>query len=160
LALFIRAVDRRSLPTLAVPVTALALTALAAYQSIILIPTLFLFALTLPTPDSRLPDSRTPSLPAPLATLPPILALALTQLYEHPLAPLATYLQPYEVLGKKLKNAGALTVHLGWIIFPILTFAAFGRRARLLILVMIAAAIYDQNPLFWISAAAGAAVLI
>jgi 4-amino-4-deoxy-L-arabinose transferase-like glycosyltransferase len=164
-ALFILAIDRRSIPLLALSILTLSLCSLTAYQSIFLTPILLLYVGQdgILRPIGNRPGRSVFSrawLPALLATLTPIIVLALYHFYEHPFTPLTTYLQIYEVLGKKLKNAGALTVHLGWIIFPILTFAAFGRRARLLVLVMIAAAIYDQNPLFWISAAAGAAVLI
>jgi 4-amino-4-deoxy-L-arabinose transferase-like glycosyltransferase len=175
-ALFIRAMDRRSPIILFLASIAMALSALSAYQSLVLIPILFVYTLTTSAPrGARTPacsvgthadaPSR-PWLPALLATLTPLLTLALWQLFERlstgtlPASILASYLTTYQALEQKLKSAGALTVHLGWLIFPILAFAAFGRRARILILIMIAAAMYDRNPLFWLSIAAGAAVLI
>jgi 4-amino-4-deoxy-L-arabinose transferase-like glycosyltransferase len=154
-ALFVRAVDKGSMGVLGVSVIAMGLAGLSAYQGVVLIPILFLYAR----------KNRSGGL-FYVAALSPLLTLAIWQVFERlssgslPASVLAGYMSTYQVFAQKLKNAGALTVHLGWMVFPILAFVAFGRRARVLILIMIAAAIYDRNPLFWLSIAAGAGVLI
>ena len=132
----------------------MALAALTAYQAVFLIPILLLL--------------RRPRKVDLLACLTPILTLTVWQLYERltstalPVTVLAGYMQTYgfQAAAQKLKNAVALTGHLAWLIFPALTFAAFGRRARFLIVIALVAALYDHNPLFWISIAGGAAVVI
>lgn len=134
---------------------AMALAALSAYQAIVLVPILFV---------STWKRHRS----GDLCCLTPVAVIVAWQVYERfssgsmPASVLAGYMQSYgfEALTQKLKSAVALTGHLGWLVFPLLTFAAFGRRARFLIVIMVAAALWDYNPLFWISIAAGAAVLI
>ncbi len=153
-ALFVRAVDARSLATLAVSCVAMALAALSAYQAVVLIPILFLYGRRWK--------------PAWAAVLTPVIVLAAWQLYERlssgalPASVLLGYMRTYgfEAATQKLKSAVALLGHLGWLIFPALAFAAFSRRWPILVPIAIAAAIYDPNPLFWISISAGAAVLI
>jgi hypothetical protein len=132
---------------------AMALAALTAYQALVLVPILLL---------------RRFSKTTLLACLTPLIAIGAWQLYERlssgalPATVLAGYLHTYgfQAATQKLKSAIALTAHLGWLIFPLLAFAAFGRRARFLIVIMIVAALYDFNPLFWLSIGAGAGVLI
>ncbi len=153
-ALFVRAVDTRSPSMLAVSAITMALTALSAYQAVALIPILFLYGRRWK--------------PAWAAILTPIVVLAAWQLYERlssgalPATVLLGYMRTYgfEAAAQKLKSAVALLAHLGWIVFPALAFAAFSRRLLILLPIAIGAAIYDPNPLFWISIAAGAAVLI
>lgn len=153
-ALFVRAVDSRSNLALVLSCMAMALAALSAYQAVVLVPILMLYVRR----DRR----------ALIASLTPLIVIALWQLYERlssgavPASVLAGYMQTYgfQALVPKIKNAVALTGHLGWLIFPLLTFAAFGSRARFLIVIMIVAAIYDRNPIFWLSIGAGAGVLI
>jgi len=133
---------------------AMALAALSAYQAVVLVPILLLYARR----DRR----------ARIACFTPILVIGAWQLYERlssgalPATVLAGYMQTYgfQEATQKLKSAVALTGHLAWLIFPLLTFAAFGRRARFLIVIMLVAALYDSHPLFWLSISAGAGVLI
>src|SRR5260370_337444 len=138
----------------------MSLAALSAYQAVVLVPILVLYA------RKNRPGGPFYAVVVVVAALTPVVVIGLWQIYERltsgalPASVLAGYMSSYQVFAQKLKNAGALTVHLGWIVFPILSFAAFGRRARVLILIMMAAAIYDRNPLFWLSIAAGAGVLI
>jgi hypothetical protein len=154
IALFVLAVDRKSNLALTFSCIAMALAALSAYQAVVLMPILMLYARR----DRR----------ALVASLTPLVIMILWQLYERlfsgavPASVLAGYMQTYgfQALVPKIKNAVALTGHLGWIIFPLLTFATFGRRARFLIVIMIVAAIYDRNPIFWLSIGAGSGVLI
>jgi hypothetical protein len=134
----------------------MALVALTAYQAVVLVPILFLYAW------------KRAGRVFYIALLTPVLAIALFQIFERissgslPASVLAGYMQTYgfQAGAQKLKSAVALTGHLGWIVFPILTFAAFGRRIVVLAVVALLAAVYDHNPIFWISIAAGAAVLI
>lgn len=154
IALFVYAVDKRSKAALAVAAIAMGLAALSAYQAVVLVPLLLIFGRRWR--------------PAVLTALTPLVIPALWQIYERtssgalPASVLAGYLQTYgfEAATQKLKSGVALIGHLGWIVFPLLTFAAFTRRVKILIVVAAAAALYDWNPLFWISIAAGAAVLI
>lgn len=154
IAFFVSAVDTNSKLTLFVSCCAMALATLSAYQAVVLVPILLLYARR-----NRV---------AIAASLTPLFVVALWQLYERlssgalPAGVLAGYMQTYgfQALVPKIKNAVALTAHLGWLIFPVLSFAAFGRRALALIVLMIAAAIYDWNPLFWASIGTGAVVLI
>ncbi len=155
-ALFVYAVDRKSLLALGLACLAMALAALTAYQAVALVPILFLYAWKRARRVFY------------LALLTPVFVIALFQIFERisagslPASVLAGYMQTYgfQAGEQKLKSAVALTGHLGWIVFPILTFAAFGRRVAILAVVALLAAAYDHNPIFWISIAAGAAVLI
>jgi 4-amino-4-deoxy-L-arabinose transferase-like glycosyltransferase len=159
LACFIEAVETRSRKWLLASLAPMALAALAAYQSVVLTPILWLY----------LCARRRGGKPAWLAALTPPAVLALWQLWERsstggmPAAVLAGYLQTYglEALAQKLKNAGALTAHLGWVVFPPLAGAAFrSKTAWALLPLVAAAAFYDPNPLFWASAGIGALVLL
>lgn len=154
IALFVPAVDRRSLPVLAASCAAMALAAMTAYQAIILVPILFLYGRRWR--------------PACAAALTPAIVVGVWQLYERlstgalPATVLAGYMQTYglQQFAQKLKNAAALTAHLGWIIFPVLTFAAFRRRWMILAPLTAAAIFIDRNPLFWLSVSAGLALLL
>ncbi|MDQ2948116.1 MAG: glycosyltransferase family 39 protein, partial [Acidobacteriota bacterium] len=158
IALFVKAVDRRSLLLLCCSVAPMILAALAAYQSVVLLPILILYGRKWK--------------PAWIGALSAPVVLGLWQLYERsttgelPASVLAGYMQSYQlqVLTQKLKNAGALTAHLGWILFPALTVPAFwkiGRTARVVWCVLTVAGIFvDANPLFWISASVGVMVLL
>ena len=158
IALFVKAVDRRSLLLLCCAGAAMILAALAAYQSVVLLPILILYGRKWK--------------PAWIGALIAPVVLGLWQLYERsttgelPASVLAGYMQSYQlqVLTQKLKNAGALTAHLGWILFPAITVPAFwriGRTARLAWCAVTVGGIFvDPNPLFWISASVGALVLL
>jgi hypothetical protein len=78
-----------------------------------------------------------------------------------PAAVLAGYMQTYgwQAFAQKLRNAMALTGHLGWLVFPILPVAAF-RRQWWVLLAGLPFAWLDPNPLFWLSVGVGLLVLV
>jgi hypothetical protein len=149
LALYVFAVDRRSAPLLIASAFAMALTALTAYQSILLVPILFLYGRKWR--------------PATFAALTPIAALLAWQIFERlstgalPAGVLAGYLTSYglQALTHKLNSAVALTAHLAWLVFPSLWLPSL-----LAIPFAVAAGVYDPNPLFWASIAVGVGILI
>lgn len=158
IALYVTAVDRQSPILLCCSGAAMTLAALAAYQSVVLLPILILYGRKWK--------------PAWIGALIAPVVLGLWQLYERsttgelPASVLAGYMQSYQlqVFTQKLKNATALTAHLGWIVFPAMTVPAFwriGRTARVIWCVLTVGGIFvDANPLFWISASVGALVLL
>ena len=185
IALFIHAVENRSKQALALSCIAMVFCALSAYQSVILIPILLLYlfcradfqsAANLQSASSGPSQSRTGRLKIgrrlqacpTLAAFTPLLTLLAWNLFERlsstalPTTVLAGYMQTYgfQALASKLKSAVALTAHLGWLVFPALALIAFWRRWLILIPIAIAAAIYDPNPLFWISISTGVAIVI
>ena len=149
IALFVHAVDRRSPAMLLATCLAMAFAALTAYQSIVLVPILLLYGRKWP--------------PAWVASFTVPLILAFWQLYERsstgalPASVLVGYMNSYgfQQLTQKLKNAGALTAHLGWLVCPVLWLPGLAT-----IPFAIGAMFYDLNPLFWISIAIGAGILI
>ncbi len=157
LALYVKAVDRKSVLLLCSCGIAQTCAALAAYQAVVLLPILLLYG-------RKWKPAWTAALIAPAV-------LGLWQLYERsttgelPASVLAGYMQSYQlqVFSQKLKNAAALTAHLGWILFPLVALAAFwkiGRPAGVAWSLLTAGAIYvDPNPLFWVSASIGVFVL-
>jgi hypothetical protein len=108
---------------------------------------------------------------AALAALTPVAVIAAWQLWERlttgtlPATVLQSYFESYgwQRWAHKVRNAAALTVHLGWIVFPALAVAAFFRMSKWTIaaiaLVALALIYVDPNPLFWVSWAVGALVL-
>jgi hypothetical protein len=148
-ALFVYAVDGNSTSLLLAASLAMALTALTAYQSILLVPILFLYGR-----KWRL---------ARIAAFTPIAILLGWNIFERlstgaiPAGVLANYMSTYglQVFAQKIKSAVALTGHLGWLIFPTLWMPPLYT-----ILIAIGAAFYDWSPLFWGSIAIGASVLI
>jgi hypothetical protein len=148
-ALYVFAVDRKSRSLLAISSCAIALTALTAYQSILLVPILFLYGRKWRT--------------ARLAAFTPFATLIAWQIFERvstgalPAGILANYMTTYglQLLAQKIKSAVALTGHLAWLVFPALWIPSLYA-----IPFAIGAAFYDLNPLFWGSIAVGAGVLI
>jgi Dolichyl-phosphate-mannose-protein mannosyltransferase len=148
-ALYITAVDHGSAPLLLASSLAMALASLAAYQSILLVPILFLHGRKWRT--------------ARIAACTPIAALFAWQIFERlstgalPAGVLANYMTTYglQALAQKLKSAVALTGHLAWLVFPTLWIPSL-----LTIPFAIGAAFYDLNPLFWASIAVGVGILI
>ncbi len=148
-ALYVTAVDRESKPLLLASCFAMMLAALTAYQSILLVPILFLYG-------------RKWKL-ARAAACTPLAILIAWNIFERlstgalPTGVLANYLTTYgfEALTQKLKSAVALTGHLAWIVFPALSIPPL-----LTIPFAIGAAFYDLNPLFWASIAIGVGILI
>ncbi len=167
-AAFVRAVDTGNRRWLLASAAALALASLAAYQAVLLVPVLAAYIYW----EAR--DRKRP-LRADLLTLGvvllPIAVIGAYQLYQRmstgalPASVLMGHFRNYglQSLHNKARNALALTGHLGWLIFPALALAAFGRlRKPLLAAVIIgsaAAAFADPHPLFWISFGTGLTVL-
>jgi hypothetical protein len=127
----------------------MALTALTAYQSILLVPILFLYGRKWRT--------------ARIAAFTPIAAFFAWQIFERlstgalPAGILANYMSTYglQVLTQKIKSAVALTGHLAWLVFPALWIPSLYALPF-----AIGAAFYDLNPLFWGSIAIGVGILI
>jgi hypothetical protein len=148
-ALYVSAVDRGSGALLAASSVAMGLAALTAYQSILLVPILFLYGR-----KWRL---------ARAAAFTPLFLLLAWQIFERastgalPAGVLANYLTNYgfEALAQKVKSGVALTGHLAWLVFPTLWIPPLAA-----IPFAIGAAFYDWNPLFWASIAIGVGVLI
>jgi len=152
-AVYIFAVDRNSIWLLIASSFALALTALTAYQSILLVPILFLYGR-----KWRL---------ARLAAFTPIAALIAWQIFERlstgafPAGILANYMSTYglQEMARKMKSAVALTGHLSWLVFPAL-WPALSIPSLYALPFAIGASFYDPNPLFWGSIAVGVGILI
>jgi Dolichyl-phosphate-mannose-protein mannosyltransferase len=147
--LYISAVDRGSARLLLASSLAMALAALTAYQSILLVPILFLYGR----------KSRT----ARAAACTPLAVLIAWQIFERlstgalPVGVLANYMTTYgfQALAQKLKSAVALTGHLAWLVFPSLWLPSLYALPF-----AVGAAFYDLNPLFWGSIAIGVGILI
>jgi 4-amino-4-deoxy-L-arabinose transferase-like glycosyltransferase len=148
-ALYVFAVDRKSVSLLIASAAAMALTALTAYQSILLVPILFIYGR-----KWRL---------AQIAAFTPVAALIAWNVFERlstgglPAGILANYMSTYglQVLTQKMKSAVALTGHLAWLVFPALWIPSLYALPF-----AIGAAFYDLNPLFWGSIAVGVGILI
>jgi len=158
---FVRAVDRRSPAWLAASAFSMALSAMAAFQSIFLVPILAFY----------LWKHGRGWKPAWIALLTVPTALGGWQLWERwssgalPAAVLAGYFQSYglQTAVAKWKNAVALTVHLGWLVFPPLIWRA-ARHAGWVAWAAAGAAaaggaLWDPNPLFWLCLGTGVLVL-
>ncbi len=148
-ALYVFAVDGHSIPLLIAASIAMALAALTAYQSLLLVPILFLYG-------RKWRFAR-------IAAFTPIAAFLAWQIFERlstgalPAGVLANYMSAYglQVLAQKMKNAVALTGHLAWLVFPTLWIPSLYALPF-----AVGAAFYDPNPLFWGSIAIGAGILI
>jgi 4-amino-4-deoxy-L-arabinose transferase-like glycosyltransferase len=159
IALFVGAVDEHSRSKLAWAAAASVLAALAAYQAIFLTPVLAVYLF----------ERRRKWTAAWLVVLVAPLALGIWQIFERsstaelPAAVLTGYLQTLEVIANKVRNAGALVVHFGWIVSPLLVLTTFFRGAKwrwiAALVVAAAGAFYDPNPLFWASLGCGVLVL-
>jgi hypothetical protein len=148
-ALFVSAVDHRSLKLLAAASAAMVLAALAAYQAVFLVPILLLYGRKWRTSWIA-------------ACTPPIVLIG-WQLFERftggtlPASVLAGYMQSgqLEAFLPKIKNAVALTGHLAWIVFP-----SFWLPPIIAMPAAAAAALYDPHPIFWGSIAVGVGILV
>jgi hypothetical protein len=161
MALFVYAVDRASHFALAGSALAAGLAALDAYQGIFITPILALYLF----------QQRRAWIPGWAATLAAPALLGAWQIWERatsgamPAAVLAGYMQSYHfaALAQSLRGAAALAVHLAWIISPVILVALIPRGGRWRWIVAASAAagaaIYDPNPLFWVSFALGIWVL-
>jgi hypothetical protein len=127
-ALFIRAVDSGGVARLGGAAVCLGLAGLTAYQSAAMTPILAFY----------LWQRRRTWMAAWLVAAVPIGVIAAYQLWERfsggelPAAVLAGYFSTYglQSVTNKLLNAAALSVHLCWVIFPALLWAALRRRNR------------------------------
>jgi hypothetical protein len=132
----------------------LALAAMTAYQAVVATPILAVYCWF---------HARS-SVKAWAVTLTPVVAIVAYQLYERftggalPAAVVAGYFSSYglQQAANKAKNAVALTAHAGWMIFPVLTLAAFRQRWWIAAIAAAAGVFIDPNPLFWASFATGA----
>jgi 4-amino-4-deoxy-L-arabinose transferase-like glycosyltransferase len=158
-ALFVKAVDARSVAALAAAAVALTLACFSAYQAVLLVPILAVYG----WPRWRSACAALLAGPA---------ALLLWQVFERlssgtlPATVLVGYFQTYgfQALTAKLRSAAALTAHTGWLVFPLLAWTAFagvGRRWLIATAAAAAAAAYlDPHPLFWLSFGTGLLVLV
>jgi hypothetical protein len=161
IALFVRAVDRRSVWALAASAFVMALAALEAFQSVALVLVLgaYLMARRVPWKMAWIALGVAPA------------KLLGWQLWERltggvlPASVLSGYFHTYgfQSWTAKLHNAAALTVHTGWLVFPLLAALAFFRipkwAAAFLVAAACALAFVDSSPLFWVSWGVGALVL-
>jgi hypothetical protein len=128
----------------------MAAAALFGYQSIVLIPILFLYR--------RKPLWIFAVIPLVLGTW---------ELWERltigamPAQVLAGYFNTYGLqrLENKLRNAGALLAHLGWLTFPLAAGIAFRNEWKYAIVPALAAAYFDPHPLYWGSVFVAALIL-
>ena len=152
-ALYIYAVDRESIPLLMASALAMAFTALAAYQSVLLVPILFLYGRKWRA--------------ARIAAFTPLAVLLAWNAFERlstgatPAGVLASYMSSYglQAFTQKIKSGVALTGHLAWLVFPTLWIPSLA-IAPFAIAAAIAGAFYDWNPLFWGSIAIGVGMLV
>jgi hypothetical protein len=136
----------------------LAIAAMTAYQSVVATPILAVYCWF---------HARS-SIKAWIVTLTPLIVVGVYQLYERltggalPAVVVAVYFSTYglQQLAKKVENALALTAHTGWMMFPLLTFAAFRRRWWIAAAAAAIGAFADPHPLFWLSFAAGALAVV
>lgn len=154
MALFVEAIALGQGKHLALAVIPLALTGLSAYQSVVIIPILWLMIY-----------SKRPTWWGAYAiALTPAIILVLYQAFEAssgkapPLAVTAGYFQEYglQQLGAKIRNAKALVGHLGWMLFPALPILAFRSQW------MVAAGLwssFEWNPTYLAGVAASIGIL-
>lgn len=148
-ALYIFAVDGKSSAVLGASMITLALAALTAYQSVLLVPILFLYG-------RKWRSAR-------IAVWMPVATIIAWQVFERvttgglPAGMLAGYMATYgfQVFAQKIRSAVALAGHLAWLVFPTLWMPSIYALPF-----AIAAAFYDINPLFWVSIGVGAGILI
>ena len=160
-ALLVHAADSGSLGAAGGSAVALALAAMTGYQAVLFTPILAAY----------LWFRRSRRWREWLIICAPVLVVMAWQGYERftsgsvPLAVLHHYTDQYAFQNPtaKLLNAAALTVHLGWLIFPVLAAVAFRPRWRsvLMAIAVVSAglAFHDWNPLCWASFGAGLIVL-
>jgi 4-amino-4-deoxy-L-arabinose transferase-like glycosyltransferase len=158
-ALFVKAVDEESAWALAGSALAGVLAGLAAYQSVLLTPILAVY----------LWPRRRSWIWAWATLLAAPAMLAAWQIFEWatrgalPIAMLLGYMRSYHLQAgsNKLRSAAALTVHAAWIVSPLIVVFWRGARWRWIAgaVAAVAAAIYDPNPLFWISFGCGVILL-
>jgi len=158
-ALFVKAVDKQSTATLTCSAIAGAIAGLTAYQAVLLPPILAVYLFR----------QRRTWYPAWIAILAAPLAIAGWQFWEWstrgalPAAVLIGYMRRFETKSNVLRSGIALVVHSAWIVSPLLVIAAFWSKQRWRLFLTagatLGAALYDLNPLFWLSVGCGVLVL-
>lgn len=154
MAVFVEALERESVLWLCAGMVPLGLAGLSAYQSVVMIPILWLLTAR----------KRPAWWLAYGVALTPALVLVLYQVVEAgagkapPLAVTAGYFKEYglQQLGPKLRNAKALIGHLGWVVFPLLPLMGFASKWMLAAVLW---AWFDWHPLYLVGVAAGIGVL-
>lgn len=153
-ALFYEALERDSGAWLACSVIPLTLAGMAAYQSVVVIPILWFLI------SRKRPVWWT----AYLLALTPLLVICIYQVIEAnggkapPLQVTAGYFKEYglQQFAAKIRNAEALTGHLGWMVFPVLPILAFRSRWMLAALLW---AVVEFHPLYLVGIAAAIGLL-
>ncbi len=154
IALFYEALERHSGSWLLCSAIPLALAGMAAYQSVVVIPILwFLISRKRPVWWS-----------AYLLALTPLLVICIYQVIEAsggkapPLQVTAGYFKEYglQQFAAKIRNAEALTGHLGWMVFPVLPILAFRSPWMLAALLW---AVVEFHPLYLVGIAAAIGLL-
>jgi len=155
IAVFVRAVDRRSVVLLLALIPLLAVTAFGAYQSIAFVPIMGFY----------LWHARRDWLAAWAVLLTPPVVLVSWQLWEKssggtlPVNVMAGYFTTLglQTLRNKGSNALALTAHLAWIVFPVVLVK---RSFRAVVAAAVVGVIFDWHPLFWVSFALGVGLVV
>lgn len=162
IALFLRALETKSVALLLAVALFSAVAALQAYQAVLLAPILAVY----------LWQNKRDWMPAWAVLLSAPLAIVLWQLWEWqtsgqlPASILIGYMQSgsLQSTGNKLANAAALIAHAAWIVGPILVLriAPLGSRWQWAVAVATAmgAAFIETNPLFWASVGVGVLLLL
>lgn len=153
LALFVEAVERRRASLLVAAAGCMGAAAMIAYSAFLLAP---LGAVWLWT-------RRTRWRAAWAVLLAPFLVIAAYQLYERltggalPAGELLGHFREhgFQRLEMKLRNAAALTGHLGLMAAPLVLLAAPRRLLYLGAAAAVLAALFDPHPLFWLPVALG-----
>ncbi len=160
-AFFLDALERRSRLSLAVSAVCLGIASLAAYQAVAAVPILGFY----------LWQNKRRWIAAWSVLATPLVVIFGWQLAERlssgalPATVLAGYFETYNLqsVANKLRNAAALTGHLGWLVLPALSLVAFRLPRRgywIAAAIAAAAAVADPNPLCWASIGCGVVVLL
>lgn len=142
---------------LALASAGLALAAMTSYQAVVVTPVLWAWCWW----HNRHAKA------AWAVSLTPVVVVGVYQIYERlssgalPATVLAGYFSSYglQQLANKVKNAAALTVHTGWLLFPAAAAVAFRRCWPVFAVAAAGGFFVDSHPLFWVSFAIGAMVL-
>jgi hypothetical protein len=163
IATWMHAVAEKSLLWLAISVLAAALAALDAYQAGLLFPLLWL----------NLWLGRERWQVAWIATCAAPATIVLWQAWEWwssgvlPMGVLLGYMQSgaLQSATNKVASTGALTAHLGWLVFPPLVWLALVKSTvrwqwAVVAIAAMAGAVRDPHPMFWMSLATGVLLLV
>jgi hypothetical protein len=161
IALFVRGVDRESAGSIAASALAAALAALAAYQAVLLTPILAVYLIEKKS-KRRLAWAALFAAPFALGAWQVMERITGGALPAVVLSGILLRLGLHSVRNT-LHSGVALVVHSGWIVSPMLLIAAFARAGKWRIAVAavaaLTAALFDPNPLFWVSLGCGVLLL-